>query len=113
MGDRYRLFLVENLDAKPVIIILPSRNDPQSTTLPQKILAVLVATIASLETGEYCWVLISLPIRRDSGKPYRYAGIVAVLAAHELGHRLLARRHQVRLSPPFSPTLQVGALLPL
>jgi len=31
------------------------------------------------------------------------------LAAHELGHRLLARRHQVRLSPLFSPLLQVGA----
>jgi len=37
------------------------------------------------------------------------AGIVTVLATHELGHRLLARRYQVRLSPPFSPTLQIGA----
>jgi len=30
------------------------------------------------------------------------------LATHELGHRLLARRYQVRLSPPFLP-LQIGA----
>jgi len=37
------------------------------------------------------------------------AGIVTVLATHELGHRLLARRYQVRLSPPFLPTLQIGA----
>jgi len=40
---------------------------------PKKILAVLlVATIATgLETGGVLLGLISLPIRRDSGKPYR------------------------------------------
>jgi len=37
------------------------------------------------------------------------AGIVTVLATHELGHRLLARRYQVRLSPPFFSHLQIGA----
>lgn len=49
VGDRYRLFLVDNLEDKPVVIVLPSRNGPPTTTLPQKILAVLllVATIAS------------------------------------------------------------------
>lgn len=36
LGDRYRLFLVENPDGKPVVIVLPSRNDPRLTTLPQK-----------------------------------------------------------------------------
>jgi membrane-associated protease RseP (regulator of RpoE activity) len=37
-------------------------------------------------------------------------GIVAVLVAHELGHRILARRYQVRLSPPFFiPTWQIGS----
>ncbi|MBC6474404.1 MAG: site-2 protease family protein, partial [Hormoscilla sp. GM102CHS1] len=28
MGDRYRLFLVENPEGRPVAIVLPSRNDP-------------------------------------------------------------------------------------
>jgi membrane-associated protease RseP (regulator of RpoE activity) len=114
LGDRYRLFLVENLDAKPVVIILPSRNDPRPTTLPQKILAVLllVATIAtSLETGGVLlgFDFFTNPSRFWEALPIS-AGIVAVLAAHEFGHRLLARRHQVRLSPPFFlPTLQIGA----
>jgi len=37
-------------------------------------------------------------------------GIIAVLAAHEIGHWLLARRHQIRLSLPyFLPTLQIGS----
>ena len=114
LSDRYRLFLVENQDAKPVIIVLPSRNDPRLTTLPQKILAVvlLVATIAtSLETAG---LLLGFDFFTNSARFPEVlpigAGIIAVLAAHEIGHRLLARRYQVRLSPPFFlPTLQIGA----
>ena len=114
VGDRYRLFLVENLDAKPVVIILPSRNDPRSTTWPQKILAVLlaVATIAtSLETAGLVrgFDFFTNPSRFREALPLSL-GIIAVLAAHETGHRLLARRYKVRLSLPFFlPTLQIGA----
>ncbi len=105
VGDRYRLFLVENLDAKPVVIILPSRNDPQPTTLLQKILAVMlmVATIAtSLETAGLVrgFDFFTTPSRFREALPIG-VGIIAVLAAHEIGHRLLARRYTVRLSPPF------------
>lgn len=114
LGDRYRLFSVENLDGKPVIIILPHRTEPLRTTLPQKILAVLllVATIAtSLETGGLLlgFDFFASPTRFWEPLPIA-AGIIAVLTAHEIGHRLLARRYQVRLSPPFFlPTLQIGA----
>lgn len=114
LGDRYRLFSVENLEGKPVVIILPSRNDPRATTLPQKILALLlvVATIAaSLETGGllFGFDFFSNPARFQEPLPIA-AGILAVLTAHELGHRLVARSYQIRLSPPFLlPTLQLGA----
>lgn len=114
LGDRYRLFSVENLDGKPVVIVLPSRNDPPTTTLPQKILAVLllVATIAtSLETGGLLlgFDFFANPARFGEPLPIA-AGILAVLTVHEIGHRLLARRHQVRLSLPFFlPTVQIGA----
>jgi membrane-associated protease RseP (regulator of RpoE activity) len=114
LGDRYRLFSVENLDGKPVVIILPSRNDPPTTTLPQKILAVLllVTTIAtSLETGGLLlgFDFFANPARFGEPLPIA-AGILAVLTAHEIGHRLLGRRHQVRLSLPFFlPTVQIGA----
>jgi len=114
LGDRYRLFLVENLDGKPVVIVLPSRNDPQPTTVPQTILAIalLVATIATcLEAGG---ILLGFDFftnwQRFSEPLPIAAGILAVLLTHELGHRLIARRYQVRLSPPFFlPTLQIGA----
>ena len=37
LGEKYRLFLVESPEEKPVVVILPSTNDPQTTTLAQKI----------------------------------------------------------------------------
>lgn len=113
-GDRYRLFLVENLDSKPVVIVLPSSNDPRPTAPAQKIFAVilLLATIAtSFETGGLLqnFDFFTAPNRYLEALPIA-AGILAVLASHEIGHRLLAQRHQVRLSPPFFlPTLQIGA----
>lgn len=114
LGDRYRLFLVENPEAKPVVIILPSSNDPQTTTLPQKILALslLVATIASsLETGG---LFLGFDFFNNASR-YREvlpitAGIWAVLASHELGHRWMARRYNVRLSLPFFiPSWEIGS----
>lgn len=114
LENRYRLFLVENTDGKPVIIVLPSRNEPRPTSTSQKIFAAVlsIATIAtSLETGGLLqgFDVFTTPNRFQEALPIA-AGILAVLAAHEIGHRLLARRHQVRLSPPFFlPALQIGA----
>ncbi|MFM7714431.1 MAG: hypothetical protein ACKO7A_17505, partial [Microcystis sp.] len=53
-GDKYRLFLVEGTEEKPVVIILPKTNDPSPATLAQKNLSLvlLVATIVtSLEAA--------------------------------------------------------------
>lgn len=114
LGDRYRLFLVENADGKPVVIVLPSSNDPRPTAPAQKIFAVilLLSTIAtSFETGGLLegFDFFTTPARYLEALPIA-AGILAVLASHEIGHRLLAQRYQIRLSPPFLlPTLQIGA----
>lgn len=114
LGDRYRLFLVENADGKPVVIVLPSSNDPRPTAPAQKIFAVilLLSTIAtSFETGGLLegFDFFTTPNRYLEALPVA-AGILGVLASHEIGHRLLAQRYQIRLSPPFLlPTLQIGA----
>jgi membrane-associated protease RseP (regulator of RpoE activity) len=114
VGDKYRLFLVENTDGRPVVIVLPSRNDPRPMTLPQKIFAVilLVGTIAtSLETGGLLlnFDFFTNPERFQEALPIA-AGVLGVLAAHEIGHWLLARRHQIRLSLPyFLPAVQIGS----
>lgn len=114
LDDKYRLFLVENPDGKPVMIVLPSRTDPQRTQLGQKAFAVilLIATIAtSLEVGGILqnFDLLSNPERFVEALPIAL-GLFVVLIAHEIGHWLLARRHQVRLSWPFFlPAVQVGS----
>lgn len=114
LGNKYSLFLVENPDGRPVIIVLPSRNDPRPMTLPQKVFAgiLLVATFAtSLETAG---VLLNFdfftnPERFQEVLPISL-GVLAVLVAHEIGHWLLARRHQVRLSWPFFlPAVQIAS----
>ncbi|BAY07104.1 site-2 protease family protein [Calothrix sp. NIES-2098] len=114
LSDRYRLFLVENTDGKPVVIVLPSRNDPRPMSLPQKAFAgiLLIATIAT--SLEAAGLLLSFDL---FAQPQRLAetlpiglGILTILVAHEIGHWLLAKRHQVRLSWPFFlPAVQIGS----
>ncbi len=114
LGDRYRLFLVENQDDKPVVIVLPSENDPQPTTLSQKILAVvlLLATIATtLETSGLLlgFDFLSSPTRYSEVLPIA-TGIWAVLGSREIARRVLASQYNVRLSWPFFiPTWQIGS----
>lgn len=105
LGDRYRLFLVESPEGKPVVVVLPKSNDPQPSTLPQKILAsaLFLATVAtSLETAG---LFLGFDFFNNLGRFREVlpisAGIWVILAAHELGHRFLARRYKVTLSPPF------------
>jgi len=113
-GEQYRLFLVENQDGKPVVIVLPSRNDPKPATLTQKILAglFLLATVFTcLEAAALLqrFDILEAPERFGEALPLA-SGILSVLGLHELGHRLLARRHQVRLGPPFCiPAWQIGS----
>ncbi len=114
LGDRYRLFLVENVDAKPVVIILPSRADVRPVTVSQYILAValIFATIATI--FETAGILLGFDFFTHLER-FREVlpigiGIIVVLTAHELGHYFVARRYQVKLSPPFFlPTLQIGS----
>lgn len=114
LGDQYRLFLVENTDGKPVMIVLPSRTDPKPMQLSQKAFAVilLVATIAtSLEAAGLLlnFDLFANPSRVSEALPIGL-GIFTILIAHEIGHWLLARKHQVRLTWPFFlPAVQIGS----
>jgi membrane-associated protease RseP (regulator of RpoE activity) len=113
-AQKYRLFLVEGSEGKPVIIVLPSSNDPQPTTLAQKNLALvlLVATLAtSLEAAGF---LLGFDWFNNLGR-YREVlpfglGLWGILIAHEIGHRLVAKRYNIRLSIPFFiPTWQIGS----
>ena len=113
-GEKYRLFLVEGTEGKPVVIILPSSNDPQTSTLVQKNLAIvlLFATIAT--SLEAVGLLLGFDFFSNLGR-YQEAipmslGLWVVLAVHEIGHRFVAGRYNIRLSVPFFlPTWQIGS----
>lgn len=111
---KYRLFLVESPEEKPVVVILPSTSDPQVSTLVQKNLALVLFVGTIVTSLEAMGLLLGFDLFSDFG---RYAeavplslGLWAILAAHEIGHRVIAKRYDVRLSIPFFlPTWQIGS----
>lgn len=113
MGDRFRLFLIENQEGKPVVIVLPRTNDPQPATVPQKILALILMVITVATTFQAGGLLLGFDFFSE---PQRYGeilpiaiGLGIILVAHEIAHQILANRHQVKFSLPFFiPTVQIG-----
>ncbi len=114
LGDRYCSFLLADPDNKPVVVVLPSSNGPKPTSSAQKGLAVVlaIATFATcLETASLLqrFDIFQSPERWPEALPIAL-GITAVLAAHEIGHWVIAGRRQVKISPPFFlPAWQLGA----
>lgn len=113
-ADKYRLFLVESPEERPVVVILPKTNDPQTTTLTQKNLALVLLLGTILTSLEAASILQGFDLFENFG---RYAeaiplslGLWSVLIAHEIGHKVLANRYNIRLSVPFFlPNWQIGS----
>jgi hypothetical protein len=61
-GDKYRLFLVEGSEGKPVVIILPSSDDPVPLTFAQKNLAVVLAIATFVTTLESAGFLLGFDL---------------------------------------------------
>ncbi|MBE9031401.1 site-2 protease family protein [filamentous cyanobacterium LEGE 11480] len=113
-NDRYRLFLIENPEGRPTVVVLPSENDPKPLTIAQKIVAIAlgIATIITcLETSGF---LLGFDFYQNISRYPEVlplaSGLISVLVIHEIGHWVAARRYQVKLSWPFFlPTWQIGA----
>lgn len=114
MGDKYRLFLVETPEGKPVVIILPKRNDPQPLTLAQKNLALALLVVTIFTTLEAISLLLGFDLVADW---HRYTealpltlGLWLILIVHEIGHQLMGQKHNVKISLPFFlPNIEIGA----
>ena len=112
--DKYRLFLVESPEERPVVVILPKTNDPQTTTLAQKNLALVLLIGTILTSLEASSILQGFDLF-DNFARYAEAiplslGLWSVLIAHELGHKAIANRYNIRLSIPFFlPNWQIGS----
>jgi membrane-associated protease RseP (regulator of RpoE activity) len=114
LDDKYRLFLVETPEGKPVVIVLPSSNDPQPTTLAQKNLALVLFLATIFTSLEAISLLLGFDLVSNWGR-YQEAipltlGLWTILIAHEIGHQVVARGYNLRLSLPFFlPTWQIGS----
>lgn len=114
LGDRYRLFLVPDPDGKPVVVVLPQDRDPQPLSQGQQLLALGLAVATVVTSLETAGIFLGFDLFSDFSRwpetlPLAL-GIWAILLIHELGHRLMASRYGVRLSPPFFlPTWQIGS----
>jgi membrane-associated protease RseP (regulator of RpoE activity) len=114
VGDKYRLFLVPDPEERPVVVVLPSTNDPQPATVGQQILGVVmfIATIAT--SLEAMGVFLGFDFYEHTDRIKEVLplslGIWTILIAHETGHQVLARMRQVKIGLPFFlPTGQIGA----
>ena len=114
VGDRYRLFLIPDPESRPVVVVLPSSNDPQAATIGQQILAVvmLIATIAStfeVMGGLLGFDFYAAPERFKEVLPLA-VGLGVTLLLHEVGHKIMAAKHGVKIGLPFFlPTGQIGS----
>ncbi|RZM78965.1 site-2 protease family protein [Leptolyngbya iicbica] len=114
LDRRFRLFLVADPQGKPAIVALPKTTDPKPLTPAQKGFAVVMAIATGLTCLEASGILLgfdllSTPDKWPQALPFA-AGVIAILVAHEIGHWLMARQRQVKLSWPFFlPTWDIGA----
>ncbi len=114
LDDRYRLFLVQNQEARPVVIVLPSRNDPQPLAWPQKLLAVSLLLGTFVTCCTTVGFLLEFDLFQNGSRlsevlPMAF-GLLSVLVVHEIGHQVMAYRHGVKFSWPFFlPALQIGS----
>lgn len=114
LGDKYRLFLVESPENKPVVIVLPSSNDPQPSTTGQKVLAIALMVVTVVSSVEAFSLLLGFDLFSNFGRfreavPYAL-GLWIILGSHEVGHRIIAQRYGLRLSLPFFiPSVQIGS----
>jgi len=114
LGEKYRLFLVESPENKPVVIVLPSTNDPQPSTRGQNVLALVLMVVTVISSLEAFSLLLGFDLfsnfeRFREAVPFAL-GLAIILGAHEIGHRITAQRYGIRLSLPFFiPSLQIGS----
>ncbi len=114
LADRYCAFVLIDPEDKPVVLVQPSDYGPKPTSLRQKILAVVLA-IASfatcLETASILqgFDIFQSPDRWPAALPIAL-GLATVLGVHDIGHRIVASKLDVKISPPFFlPAWQLGS----
>jgi len=114
LAQKYRLFLVESPEEKPVIVILPSSNDPKVSGTLEKVLALVLLIVTIFTTLEASGLLLGFDLTQSWSNALQTlplsVGIFVVLALHEIGHFYFAKQYNVKLSLPFFiPNWQIAS----
>lgn len=114
IGDRLRLFLVDNPEGKPVVIVLPQSNEPLTTSSSQKILAIILFLMTVGTIFEAGGLLLGFDFSENLTRYPEIIpialGILAILFLHEIAHQVIAKRYNIKFSLPFFiPTVQIGS----
>lgn len=120
LGDEYTLYLLETREAKPVVVVIPTEAVlPPPPAIPQAALAALFAA-ATLITSLNCNGFPLLATFDDATPPLTTALLLAslpgtlaflgLLAVHEWGHQVAARKVGVQLAPPVLLPAGLGLL---
>lgn len=110
-GDRFLVVFQEGLDGKPFFALVPNPHAAAKRPLspifrPGLALGLLVATLL---TTTFAGGVIAGTIDENwqgnvssllSGIPYAFS-LMAILAVHELGHYIMARRYKIRATLPY------------
>ncbi|MGK7891743.1 MAG: site-2 protease family protein [Leptolyngbyaceae cyanobacterium] len=113
VGARYRLFLTADPQAKPIVLVFPTTNDPVPSTRLQWLLALLLLGITTLTCMVAAAIFQGFDLfqswERWPDTLFLVGGLAMILGGHELGHWAMAQRYRLRLSPPFFiPAWQIG-----
>ncbi|MBI4779862.1 MAG: site-2 protease family protein [Oscillatoriophycideae cyanobacterium NC_groundwater_1537_Pr4_S-0.65um_50_18] len=115
-SDRFLVVFQEGLNGKPFFALVPnpqSKSAPikAAPSKPEKISRPFVTAgllLATLLTTMLAGAVIGKPINQIpqsfpellTGLPYALA-LMTILVTHEMGHYLMARRHQMRVTLPY------------
>ena len=114
LPEKYRLFLVETPEEKPVVIILPRKNDPQPLTLAQKNLALVLFLATIFTSTEAIALLLGFDLVEEWSRYPEVLpltiGLWIIFIAHEIAHQIVGAKNNVKISLPFFlPSIQIGS----
>eukprot|EP00891_Asterochloris_glomerata_P003585 jgi/Astpho2/3585/e_gw1.00058.23.1_t len=117
IGDEWSLFLMQDKEEKPVLVVLPAEVVQDRIQLvPESMLATLFAGVTLVTTltttGGTLQALEQGATLQDAllGALPGALAFFGLLGAHEAGHRVAAAKHGVKLSPPFLLPSALGLL---
>lgn len=114
-GNKYQLFLQQDSDEKPVIVVVPTNEaaigeKAKVASNPLINILLFLATIVTTTMAGASHQGINLflePSKFTIGLPYAF-GIMVILGIHELGHYIFARRHGIDTTFPYFIPIPFG-----